>query len=119
MGLQVMDIFFLVVGIRDDLKQVESSATGNTSEPPDSLLKALTADHQGRFSEIETCGSMSLVSLTGSQSEAYGKRKIGELNAVWGPIPHLKACSQAVILAMKYSAERKMCPSNLDGQRSS
>ena len=52
MGLQVMDIFFLVVGIRDDLKQVESNATGNTSEPPDSFLKALTADHQGRFSEI-------------------------------------------------------------------
>ena len=40
------------VGIRDDLKQVESSATGNTSELPDSFLKALTADHQGRLTEI-------------------------------------------------------------------
>ena len=52
MDLQVMEIFFLVVGIRDDLKQVESSANGNTSEPPDSFMKALTADHQGRLSEI-------------------------------------------------------------------
>ena len=45
-------VFVFVVGIRDDLKQVESSATENTSEPPDSFLKTLTADHQGRLTEI-------------------------------------------------------------------
>ena len=53
-----MEFFFFVVGIKGDLKQVESSATGNRSEPPDSFLKALTADHQGR---LTASGSMSLV----------------------------------------------------------
>ena len=43
---------FFAVGIRDDHKQVESSATGNTSEPPDSFVKASTADHRGRLTEI-------------------------------------------------------------------
>ena len=43
--------FFFVVGIRDDHKQVESSETGNTSEPLDSFLKTVTADHQGRLTE--------------------------------------------------------------------
>ena len=43
---------FLLVGITDDHKRVKSSETGNTSEPPDSFLKPLTADHQGRLSEI-------------------------------------------------------------------
>ena len=53
MDLQVKEIiFFFVVRIRDDLKQVESSATGNSSEPSDSFLKASTADHQGRLTEI-------------------------------------------------------------------
>ena len=47
-----MEFFLCVVGIKDDLKQVESSATGNTSEPPHSFLKALAADHQGRLTEI-------------------------------------------------------------------
>ena len=31
---------------------MESSEKGNTSEPPDSFLKALTVDHQGRLTEI-------------------------------------------------------------------
>ena len=44
--------FFFAVGIRDDLKQVESGETRNTSEPPDSFLKTLTADHRGRLTEI-------------------------------------------------------------------
>ena len=44
--------FFCLVEIRDDRKQVESSETGNTSEPPDSFLKTLTADYQGRLTEI-------------------------------------------------------------------
>ena len=42
--------FFFAVGIRDDLKQVESGKTGNTSEQSENLLKASTADHQGSFS---------------------------------------------------------------------
>ena len=51
-GLITRNGIFFAVGIKDDLKQVESSATGNTSEPPDSFLKALTVDHQGRLTEI-------------------------------------------------------------------
>ena len=39
--------FFFVVGIRDNLKQVENGKTGNTSEQSENLLKASTADHQG------------------------------------------------------------------------
>ena len=49
--IQVMEIFF-AVGSRDDHKQVESSEKGNSSELPDSFLKASTADHQGRLTEI-------------------------------------------------------------------
>ena len=44
--------FFFAVGIRDDHKQVESSATGKQSELTDSFVKALTDDHQGRLTEI-------------------------------------------------------------------
>ena len=34
---------------RDDHKQVESSATGNTSEQSETFLTMLAAEHQGRF----------------------------------------------------------------------
>ena len=52
-GLITSNGIFFAVGIRDDLcKQVESGETRNTSEPPDSFLKTLRADHRGRLTEI-------------------------------------------------------------------
>ena len=48
MDLQVIEIFF-AVGIRDDHKQVESIATGNTSEQSETFLTMFAAEHQGRF----------------------------------------------------------------------
>ena len=44
--------FFSSDQIGGDHKQVESGETGNTSEQPEALLKTLTADHQGGFTEI-------------------------------------------------------------------
>ena len=41
--------FFSSAEIRDDHKQVESGETGNTSEQPETVLKTLAADHQGRL----------------------------------------------------------------------
>ena len=51
-GLITSNGIFFSVGIRDDLKQVKRSATGNTTEPPEFFLKTLTVDHQGRLTEI-------------------------------------------------------------------
>ena len=50
--LEVMKFSFSLGETRDDHKQVESGEAENSTEQLEASLKALTADHQGRFTEI-------------------------------------------------------------------
>ena len=50
--LEVMKFSFSLAETRDDHKQVESGEAENSTEQLEASLKELTADHQGRFTEI-------------------------------------------------------------------
>ena len=45
-------VSFFTVETGNDHKHVESGETGNTCKQSETFLKALTADHEGRLTEI-------------------------------------------------------------------